>query len=282
MLNKYSVRLAMTQHLPPNLLILFQARPPIPYLPPPEKNELPPYAGIANFVSAFEDPAVVGMPTPPRKIETKDEIKARLRKEKEEKELKKIEELLEAYKPKENEKATEDAYATLFVARINYETSERKLKREFEVYGPIKKVRLIKDLDGKPRGYAFIEFEKGRHMKMAYKQADGKKIDGKRVLVDFERGRTVFGWRPRRLAGGLGGTRIGNEAMNQKFSGREPPSSAGYDDRRDGRRSRDRRSSGDRDRIRDRRDYRRSREGDRRRRSGDRDRSRGRDRRERY
>ena len=33
----------------------------------------------------------------------------------------------------------------------------------------------------------------------AYKHADGKKIDGRRVLVDVERARTVKGWRPRRL-----------------------------------------------------------------------------------
>ena len=33
----------------------------------------------------------------------------------------------------------------------------------------------------------------------AYKYADGKKIDGRRVLVDVERGRTIKGWRPRRL-----------------------------------------------------------------------------------
>lgn len=33
----------------------------------------------------------------------------------------------------------------------------------------------------------------------AYKYADGKKINDKRVVVDVERGRTVKGWRPRRL-----------------------------------------------------------------------------------
>ena len=44
-------------------------------------------------------------------------------------------------------------------------------------------------------------------MLAAYKYADGKKIDGKRVLVDVERGRTVKGWRPRRLGGGLGNSR---------------------------------------------------------------------------
>jgi U1 small nuclear ribonucleoprotein len=58
---------------------------------------------------------------------------------------------------------------------------------------------------GKSRGYAFVEYEHKQDMKEAYKQADGRKIEGRRVVVDVERGRTVEGWRPRRLAGGLGG-----------------------------------------------------------------------------
>lgn len=36
-------------------------------------------------------------------------------------------------------------------------------------------------------------------MTAAYKHADGKKIDNRRVLVDVERARTVKGWLPRRL-----------------------------------------------------------------------------------
>ncbi|XP_067119315.1 U1 small nuclear ribonucleoprotein 70 kDa-like isoform X2 [Centruroides vittatus] len=58
-------------------------------------------------------------------------------------------------------------------------------------------------------------------MHSAYKHADGKKIDGRRVLVDVERGRTVKGWLPRRLGGGLGGTRRGGPEVNVKHSGRE-------------------------------------------------------------
>lgn len=42
---------------------------------------------------------------------------------------------------------------------MSFETTEKKLKREFEVYGPIKKVKIIKDKTGKSRGYAFIEYE---------------------------------------------------------------------------------------------------------------------------
>jgi U1 small nuclear ribonucleoprotein 70kDa len=40
---------------------------------------------------------------------------------------------------------------------------------------------------------------------VAYKEVDRKKIDGRRIVVDVERGRTVRNWRPMRLGGGLGG-----------------------------------------------------------------------------
>merc|ERR1712048_860392 len=81
--------------------------------------------------------------------------------------------------------------------------------------------------------------------------------------VDVERGRTVKGWLPRRLGGGLGGTRKGGADVNVRHSGRD-------DSRRDRSRERDR---GDRDRDR-RRD--RSRSRDRKRRSRSRDRRRDR------
>lgn len=43
------------------------------------------------------------------------------------------------------------------------------------------------------------------------------------MLVDVERGRTVPNWRPRRLGGGLGSTRVGGDEVNQKYSGRCVP-----------------------------------------------------------
>jgi U1 small nuclear ribonucleoprotein len=54
---------------------------------------------------------------------------------------------------------------------------------------------------------------------VAYKEADGKKIDGRRVVVDYERGRTSKQWRPRRLGGGRGFSRAGGEDLNAKFGG---------------------------------------------------------------
>ena len=40
--------------------------------------------------------------------------------------------------------------------------------------------------------------------------SDGRRIDGKRILVDYERGRTINGWLPKRMGGGKGETRRGN------------------------------------------------------------------------
>ncbi|KAI6660368.1 hypothetical protein LOD99_13954 [Oopsacas minuta] len=123
----------------------------------------------------------------------------------------------------------------------------------------------------------------------AYKHADGKKIYQKRVLVDVERGRTSEDWIPRRLGGGLGGTRRGAPDNCSKYSGREDDKGGymGVDDRkrrhspssrerirkyrsRSRSREKDRRRSHSRERKREKRD--RSRERDRKKDRGDRDR----------
>jgi len=219
----------------------------------------------------FEDPK----DTPPAtRGETRDEKKQRRIKEKTEKRAAEIEEEIKLWDPHNDPNANGDAFKTLFVGRINYDTSENKLRREFEKYGKIKQVKMIKNAsNGKPRGYAFVEFEKERDMHSAYKSADGLKIDGRRVMVDVERGRTVQGWKPRRLGGGLGKTRMATEDLEQERD-RERERRRGSRDRGS---SRDRRRGGSRDRVRsrDRGDSRRTDDSRRR------DRDRGGDRRER-
>merc|ERR1712151_1076997 len=129
-----------------------------------------------------------------------------------------LKKLIEKYDPHKDANAAGDPFKTLFVARISYDTTEKKLKREFEVFGSIKRVRMVYDQKGKPRGYCFIEYEHERDLKNAYKQGDGKKIDGRRVMVDVERGRTVEGWFPRRLGGGRGPGRVGKPKKKKKLA----------------------------------------------------------------
>ncbi|XP_044747387.1 U1 small nuclear ribonucleoprotein 70 kDa [Coccinella septempunctata] len=213
----------MTQYLPPNLLALFAPRDPIPYIPPaaklPHEKKNRGYLGVGQFLNLFEDPKDT---PPPTRVETREERLERRRRERAEQVAYKLEQEIAVWDPNNVQNSTADPFKTLFIARINYDTSESKLRREFEVYGPIKKIFLIHNsVNGKPRGYAFIEYEHERDMHSAYKHADGKKIDGRRVLVDVERARTVKGWLPRRLGGGLGGTRRGGPDVNIKHSGRE-------------------------------------------------------------
>ncbi|OVA04517.1 RNA recognition motif domain [Macleaya cordata] len=284
-----------------NLLKLFEPRPPLEYKPPPEKRKCLPYTGMAQYVSKFVEPGDPQYAPPVQKGETPAQRRSRIHKLRLEEGAKKAAEELEKYDPSNDPNISGDPYKTLFVARLNYETTEHRIKREFEAYGPIKRVRTITDkVTNKPRGYAFIEYMHTRDMKAAYKQADGRKLDNRRVLVDVERGRTVPNWRPRRLGGGLGSTRVGGEEVNQKYSGREPQQVASggparseeprsREDRHDRERkkSREREKSRERGRDRDRereklreRSYDRSRDRDSReeRHHRDRDRDRNRDR----
>jgi U1 small nuclear ribonucleoprotein len=162
----------MTQFLPPNLLALFAPRDPIPFLQPPdklphEKKNVHNYHGVAGFVEGnFEDP--VDTP-PPTRVETRDERIERKRREKDEQETYKLEQKIALWDPQSNPEGTTDPFRTLFVSRINFYTSESKLRREFESYGPIKQIKLINDQKtGKPRGYCFIEFEQEKDMHCKY------------------------------------------------------------------------------------------------------------------
>jgi U1 small nuclear ribonucleoprotein 70kDa len=126
-----------------------------------------------------------------------------------------------AWDPAQNPNLKGDPFKTLFVSRLDYETNEELLNQTFSRYGPIKTISLVRHvLTGTPRGYAFIEFEHERDMRAAFRDADGMKLQGRRIVVDCERGRTVKNWKPRRFGGGLGGTRLGGVHENVTSSGR--------------------------------------------------------------
>ena len=79
------------------------------------------------------------------KVELREERMARKKREKAEHVAYKIEQEIAVWDPSSNENATDDPFKTLFVARVNYYTSESKLKREMEDYGPVKTIRMVHD-----------------------------------------------------------------------------------------------------------------------------------------
>lgn len=76
-------------------------------------------------------------------------------------------------KPTEDPNIRGDAYRTLFLSRLNYDTDEKDLEREFGRYGAIERIRIVKNSKAKPtdppkkknRGYAFILYEREKDMK---------------------------------------------------------------------------------------------------------------------
>ncbi|GAB5590498.1 hypothetical protein Unana1_05398 [Umbelopsis nana] len=114
-----------------------------------------------------------------------------------------------------------DPLKTLFVGRLDPDTTEGTLRRVFSEYGTLQSVRLMSNfVTGTSRGYAFITYERSRAAEGAYRRANGMYIDGRRVLVDYERSRVMDGWIPRHLGGGFSGKK---ESGQLRFGARDRP-----------------------------------------------------------
>lgn len=112
------------------------------------------------------------------------------------------------WNPEADPKIRGDPYKTLFVGRLSYEADEVELQRQFLKFGEVESSRVVRDLDGKSRGYGFIQFANYDDAKRCFKEVGVRKginIMGRTAIVDIERGRTVKYFKPRRLGGGLGG-----------------------------------------------------------------------------
>lgn len=209
---------------PKQVIELFTPRKPLEFKPPPRHRRLRAMTGIAGYVDKFVNGSVskkganevAAFPKDANAIEsgkevavsTKFEAPAQRRLRKSQEALGKIKSIVEAngaqwdpFAEREGVRKTKNALNTLFVTGIPKDILEERLRTEFESYGPVLDVIIPKDRGGVPRGYAFIEFERERDFKIAYKEAGRRKIDGRRILVDVERGRTVKTWKPNRLDG---------------------------------------------------------------------------------
>ncbi|XP_074467979.1 U11/U12 small nuclear ribonucleoprotein 35 kDa protein [Sebastes fasciatus] len=123
------------------------------------------------------------------------------------------------YKP--NKGVVGDPLLTLFVYRLNPQTTEDKLHQVFSKYGDIQRLRLVRDIvTGFSKGYAFIEYKEERSVVRARRDANKLVVDQHEVVVDFEQERTLNGWVPRRLGGGQGGKK---ESGQLRFGGRDRP-----------------------------------------------------------
>ncbi|KAG5835082.1 U11/U12 small nuclear ribonucleoprotein 35 kDa protein [Anguilla rostrata] len=114
-----------------------------------------------------------------------------------------------------------DPELTLFVARLNPQTTEEKVREVFSKYGDIRRLRLVRDIvTGFSKGYAFVEYKEERAVTKARRDANKLVVDQHELFVDYELERTLKGWIPRRQGGGLGGKK---ESGQLRFGGRDRP-----------------------------------------------------------
>jgi cleavage stimulation factor subunit 2 len=74
----------------------------------------------------------------------------------------------------------------IFVGNLAFSTTEEQLHQSFSEIGRVIKVRLVTDIEtGKPRGFAFIEFEDPQAALSAIRNMNDYELNGRRLRVNF-------------------------------------------------------------------------------------------------
>ncbi|EAX90070.1 hypothetical protein TVAG_371310 [Trichomonas vaginalis G3] len=185
------------------IIQLFRARPKLKFLELPEKPQPQQLTGISSvlpFIKREDLPPLESEPLLP--IDQKHLVR---RKQKNEENNQKIAEMKQRYNPRANKACTGNANNTLFVSGLPKEVTEQEIVYEFNPFGRVKTVNLVRDpKTNEQRSYCFVEYETEAGFRNALNHKD-KFFIKKPLLVDFERARTIPNWIPRRLGGGEGG-----------------------------------------------------------------------------
>ncbi|HEV8348260.1 MAG TPA: RNA-binding protein [Vicinamibacterales bacterium] len=106
----------------------------------------------------------------------------------------------------------------LFVGNLSYATTEADLRSYFGTVAPPSQVVVPVDREtGRPRGFAFVEFQDRAHAEQAIQQFNGQVFNGRPLAVSEARAREDRGPGGPRPGGPPGGPRPGG------FGGPRPP-----------------------------------------------------------
>lgn len=74
----------------------------------------------------------------------------------------------------------------IFVGNLAFNTTEEQLHQAFSEIGRVIKVRLVTDIEtGKPRGFAFVEFEDPQAALSAIRNMNDYELNGRRIRVNY-------------------------------------------------------------------------------------------------
>ena len=79
----------------------------------------------------------------------------------------------------------------IFVAKLNFKTSENELKTLFEQYGSVSSVKIIIDYEtGKSKGFGFVEMDDDNEAQTAINAVNETEFDGRTIVVKEARPRS--------------------------------------------------------------------------------------------
>jgi RNA recognition motif-containing protein len=93
---------------------------------------------------------------------------------------------------------------SIFVAKLDFNTTDEQLKSLFEAHGKVNRVTIAKDREtGKPRGFAFVEMFNEDEANSAVQALDEHLVNGRPIAVKLadDRGQKPQGDRPQRPQG---------------------------------------------------------------------------------
>lgn len=72
----------------------------------------------------------------------------------------------------------------IFVAKLNYSTSEAELKRAFEQFGEVASAKIVNDRDtGRSKGFGFVEMPNEAEGKAAIQGLNETELKGRTIVV---------------------------------------------------------------------------------------------------
>jgi cold-inducible RNA-binding protein len=96
----------------------------------------------------------------------------------------------------------------IFIGNLSFKTTEEELQREFEAFGEVDSVKIIKDqYTHKSRGFAFVEMGNRDQALAAIAGINGKELAGQTLTVNEAKPRETRGGQSRERRGGGYGNR---------------------------------------------------------------------------
>ena len=87
----------------------------------------------------------------------------------------------------------------IFAGNLDFDISEENLRQLFAAYGQVDRVNIVRDQDGQPRGFGFVEMANVADGEKAIAELNGTEFGGRTLSVNEARPR------PERAVGGREG-----------------------------------------------------------------------------